>query len=127
MLGSIHRSSLACNSGVQAPFRSSPLSFGLSGGEKVGIVGGRRFGGGGLEAFHGSLEHVQRESGLQDCRLFFAAERGIVHGNHFVEFDQLLHILHPPSLAFSPFFNLNCLTAMEKARGIPKPEKSSSG
>ena len=40
-----------------------------------------------LEAFHGSLKHVQRESGLENRNSLAVAESGIVQRNHFVKLN----------------------------------------
>ena len=51
------------------------------------------------QAFHGSLEHEQSASRIDDRGLFDSAKARVIQRNHLVEFDELLHRVHLPSLA----------------------------
>jgi len=46
------------------------------------------------------LEHEQRAPRIDNRGLFGSAKTRVIHRNHLVEFDELLHRVHLPALAF---------------------------
>jgi hypothetical protein len=52
------------------------------------------------QAFHGVLEHEQSTARIDNRGLFGSAKTRVIQRNHLVQFDELLHRVHLPALAF---------------------------